>query len=319
MSQDVLVVVEHLDGAVSEITFEMLGAGTALAAELGGRCVAALVGGTDAMLETLGVAAAVARVEGAGLAEFNPESHAEALQAIVAELGPRVLMLGHTSMGMDLASTLSVNLCMPLATGCLSVSGGDSVSAVAQLYGGKMNVTIGLGAGPCAVTMLSGASPADTGRAAVAPPVQTVAAPAPAGRIRFVELVRPGVADVDITTKEILVAVGRGIGNEDGIEVAQELAEQLDAAVAGSRPIIDSGWLPKSRQVGKSGLKVKPKLYISLGISGAPEHLEGMKDSATIIAVNSDEGAPIFGVAHYGLVADLYDICEELTEAIEDR
>ncbi|NND01271.1 MAG: electron transfer flavoprotein subunit alpha/FixB family protein, partial [Acidimicrobiia bacterium] len=125
--------------------------------------------------------------------------------------------------------------------------------------------------------------------------------------------------DVDITTQDILVAVGRGIGSKDDIEVAEDLAEELGAAVAGSRPLTDAGWLPKTRQVGKSGLKVSPKLYLALGISGAPEHIEGMKSSATIVAINSDKKAPIFGVAHYGMVADLFDVCEELTGALQER
>ncbi len=129
----------------------------------------------------------------------------------------------------------------------------------------------------------------------------------------------PEAGDVDITTQEVSVAVGRGIGSKDDIEVAEDLAEALDGAVAASRPLIDSGWLPKTRQVGKSGLKVAPKVYIALGISGAPEHIEGMKSAATIIAVNTDEHAPIFNFAHYGMAEDLFEVCEELTEAIEDR
>ena len=121
---------------------------------------------------------------------------------------------------------------------------------------------------------------------------------------------------MDITQSDILVAVGRGIGSKDDIEVAQELAETLNADLACSRPIVDAGWLPKSCQVGKSGLKVNPKVYIALGISGAPEHLEGMKDVSTIIAVNTDKNAPIFDVAHYGMTDDLFDICEELGDSL---
>ena len=158
---------------------------------------------------------------------------------------------------------------------------------------------------------------ADAGKIAGSPTTSDVAAPGVDGRIRFKGLVQPEAGDVDITAEEVLIAIGRGIGSEDGVEVANELAEAMGAQVAASRPIIDAGWLPKSRQIGKSGLKVTPKLYIALGISGAPEHLEGMKGSATIVAVNTDKNAPIFGVAHYGLVADLYEVAEELTEALD--
>jgi len=180
-----------------------------------------------------------------------------------------------------------------------------------------MDVTTDLGGGPAIATVLAGSASAGAGRGAGSPEVVTLSAPPDAGRIEFLGLERPEAADVDITAQDVLVAIGRGIGDQDGVEVAEELAEALDAAVAASRPIIDAGWLPKSRQVGKSGLKVKAKVYLALGISGAPEHLEGIKGVGTLVAVNTDENAPIFGVADYGLVADLFEVCEELTEALE--
>ena len=318
MSQDVLVVAEHGQGELDDITFEMLGAGKALAAQTGGACVVALIGGGQ-LTSQLGGADKIVAVEGEGLENFNPESHGAALAAIVEQAAPRVVMVGYTSMGMDLASSLAVRADMAHAASCLEVQAGDTVTAVSQLYGGKFNVKTDLGAGPCVVSMLAGSSPADAGRADGAPAVETVAAPATAGKVRFVRLIEPEAGDVDITAQEILVAVGRGIGNKDDIEVAEELAEELDAAVAASRPIVDLGWLPKGRQVGKSGVKVTPKVYIALGISGAPEHVEGMKGAATIIAINTDRNAPIFNVAHYGMVEDLFDVCEELTEELQDR
>ena len=134
---------------------------------------------------------------------------------------------------------------------------------------------------------------------------------------RFLQLIEPEAGDVDITQADIIVSVGRGIGSEDNIEVAEELAQALGGVVAASRPIIDAGWLPRTRQVGKSGLTVKPKLYLALGISGAPEHVEGMKDSELIIAVNTDPQAPIFEVAHYGVVADLFDVVDALLEKVQ--
>ena len=126
----------------------------------------------------------------------------------------------------------------------------------------------------------------------------------------------PEGGDVDITQQDILVGVGRGIQSEDNLPMVEELAAKLGGAVASSRPIVDNKWLPKTRQVGKSGLKVKPKAYLMLGISGAPEHIEGMKDADLIIAVNSDETAPIFEVAHYGTTEDLFDIVPALTEKL---
>lgn len=319
MSNDVLVVAEHLRGKLADITFEMVGRGKALAKELGGACIVALIGGTDTMVGELGAADRVVRVDGAGLDYFNPESHAAALAAVVAAKQPRLVLVGYTSMGMDLATTLAVTAQMPQASSCLSVTTGERTRVVSQLYGGKMLVTSDLGTGPCVVAMLAGASPTEAGRAAGSPAIEMIAAPATAGRIRFKRLIEPEAGDVDITTQEVLVAIGRGIGKKEDVEVAEELADALGAAVAASRPLVDAGFLPRTRQVGKSGVKVSPKVYLALGISGAPEHIEGMKTSATIIAVNTDKNAPIFNVAHYGLVADLFDVCEELTEAIKDR
>jgi electron transfer flavoprotein alpha subunit len=130
-------------------------------------------------------------------------------------------------------------------------------------------------------------------------------------------MAEPEGGDVDITIQDVLLVVGRGIESEDSIEEVADLAQALGGAVAASRPVVDQGWLPKTRQVGKSGLTVKPKVYLALGVSGAPEHVEGMRDSSTIIAVNTDPQAPIFGVAHYGWVGDLFDIVPELTDLIE--
>jgi len=121
---------------------------------------------------------------------------------------------------------------------------------------------------------------------------------------------------VDITRESVLISVGRGIQGQDNIPVVEELAKALGGALAASRPIVDNGWLPKTRQVGKSGMTVKPKLYIAVGISGAPEHLEGMRDADLIIAINPDVAAPIFEVAQFGVVADLFDIVPMLTEKI---
>jgi electron transfer flavoprotein alpha subunit len=319
MGADILVVAEHLKGELSDMTFELLALARRLAGQTGGTSVIALIGGDAAMSSQLGAADRVVTVGEGELADFNPESWSAALEAVVDKVEPRVVLVGYTAMGMDLASTLAERRGQPHAAFAIDVEAGETTRAVSQLYGGKMNVTCDLGAGPCVVSVLAGSFPAADGRAEGSPIVESVPAPATAGRVRFKGLIEPEAGDVDITAQEVLVAVGRGIGNKDDIEVAEELAEALDAAVAATRPLIDAGWLPKTRQVGKSGLKVSPKVYLALGVSGAPEHVEGMKGSGTIIAVNTDRHAPIFNVAHYGLVEDLFDVCEELTEAIEDR
>jgi electron transfer flavoprotein alpha subunit len=319
MGSDILVMVEHLGGKVSDITFEMLAKGRKLAQQSGGSLVAALVGGSDSMAGELGAADQVVTLGGEELADFNPEIYGAALEAVVKAKNPRLVLVGYTSMGMDLASSLAVREGLPHAAFCVDVEIGDGISAVSQLYGGKMNVTSELGEGPCVVSLLAGVASADEGRAEGTPERESLPVPEVAGKVRFKRLIEPEAGDVDITAQEVLVAIGRGVGSKDDVEVAEELAEALGAAVAGSRPLIDAGWLPKTRQVGKSGLKVSPKVYLALGISGAPEHIEGMKSSGTIIAVNTDKHAPIFNFAHYGMVADLFDVCEELTELVEER
>ncbi|MDH5671221.1 MAG: electron transfer flavoprotein subunit alpha/FixB family protein [Myxococcales bacterium] len=305
-----LVVAEHLGGKLAEITFEMI----ALAQQSFGGCDLALIGGDDSMLAELGAVGTVYRAEGAGLEHYEPERYTDCLAAIIEAAAPARVCFGHTSMGMDLASSLSARLKAPLANACIAA---DTSGATSRILGGKMNAQVALDGELALLTIASGAASAADGRLAGSPATNSVAAPPERGRIRFEAMVEPEAADVDITTQEVLVAIGRGIGNQEGVETAQELANALGAAVAASRPIIDAGWLPKSRQVGKSGLSVTPKLYLALGISGAPEHLEGMRGSATIVAVNTDANAPIFQVADYGLVGDLYEVCEELMEEIE--
>jgi electron transfer flavoprotein alpha subunit len=170
------------------------------------------------------------------------------------------------------------------------------------------------------VAVLPGTRKADAGRGGDAPAVEDVApAFTPRDGIRWVAYEEPEAGDVDITQQDFLVAVGRGISNQANIEVAESLAAALGGAVCGSRPVIDQGWLPLVRQVGKSGATVKPRLYVAAGISGAPEHVEGMKDAELIVAVNMDAGAPIFSVAHYGIVEDATDFLEALAEAVSAR
>ena len=195
-------------------------------------------------------------------------------------------------------------------------------AATAQVYGGKLLAEVALSGerGICTVVAGSFAAPDGTGAGAGAGGPAVEAVPPPAGlddlRTSFLTLVEPEGGDVDITAAELLVSVGRGIGSQDNLDEVQELADALGAPLSASRPVTDAGWLPKTRQVGKSGLKVKPKVYITFGISGAPEHLEGMRDAELIIACNTDAAAPIFDVAHYGTTVDLFDLVPALTDKL---
>ena len=312
---DILVITEHFKGEFQDITFEMLGRAKEMADSSGGQCVAVTFGSMNEKAGELGAADSVISVGGSD--DFNPESYAAAVQSVVSAKSPSLVMVGSTSMGMDIANAVATVLDIPTISYCTDINTSSSgFSCTSSMYGGKMNAVTNVD-GSAVTMILAGAFNADAGRISGSPTVEDFSADFGAGKIRFKQLIEPEAGDVDITQSEILVAVGRGIGSKDDIELAEELAEVLDADMACSRPLVDAGWMPRARQVGKSGMKVKPKVYIALGISGAPEHIEGMKSSSTIIAINSDKNAPIFDVAHYGMTEDLFDVVEELVEELE--
>lgn len=318
MGNDIFILAEHLGGKLSDITFEMVGKGKLLAAAFGGKAVALLFGsGVRPLAESIG-ADSVLYVDDPALADFNSEAYGLVLAALVIERSPRLVLIGNTSMGMDLAAGLSVTAGLPLIAYVNGLTSKDgSLIATSQIYGGKIQAeAVADGEAPI-VSCLAGAFPADAGKGSA--PVEQIGSPAPLGdlRVKFVKLIEPEGGDVDITQQPILVSIGRGIGEQCNIELAQELADALGTAVSASRPLTDAGWLPKTRQVGKSGLTVKPKVYLAFGISGAPEHLEGMRGAELIIAVNTDAKAPIFDVAHYGATCDILDLLPALTEKVK--
>ena len=318
MSNDILVITEHLNGKVADISYEMVGKAKSLAADLGGSAVAVVLGNGAASLAGTFGSDSTLYVEDAALEQYNPQAYSEVVAALVAERQPRLVMFGYTSMGMDVASWLSIKAGAAHIAYVSNVSAdGGSLTVTSQLYGRKMAAESVPDGDTVIVSVLAGAFPADAGQGSTA--AEQVGSPADLSglKVKFLKLIEPEGGDVDITGEDKLVAIGRGIGSADDIEVAQELAEALGAAVAASRPLIDAGWLPKTRQVGKSGLSVKPKLYLALGISGAPEHVEGMSGAELIIAVNTDPNAPIFDVAHYGATCDLFDVVEGLLEKLD--
>jgi electron transfer flavoprotein alpha subunit len=320
VSQDVFVVAEHLKGGLADVSFELLGKGRELASASGGELCALLLGnGVSALAGKLAAADKVLCVEHPALAEFNPEAYGRALAEVVSSRSPRIVLVPNTSMGMDLAATLSVKADLPLVAYALDVKlASGKLRAESQLYGGKVNVESEIEGERAVVSVIAGALPAERGKKDGAPPVEKlVPASLEALRVRFKNLIEPEAGDVDITQQGVLVSVGRGIGSEENLPLVQALADALGGALSCSRPIVDSKWLPKTRQVGKSGLKVKPRAYVAVGVSGAPEHIEGMKDAELIVAINTDAKAPIFDVAHYGVVGDLFDIVPALTEKLK--
>jgi electron transfer flavoprotein alpha subunit len=317
MSGNVWVLAEQWRGQLSEITFEVLALGREVATALGARLETVLLGhNARELAKPLGKADAVLYVDHPWLAEPNAEPHCQALTQLVKQRQPQVLLVPLTNVTMDLATLLAANLQVPFVNWCKDVrSAQGGLQATCVLYGGKMEAaTLPVGQ-PAILAILPGARPADQGRADQPPTVEELAVTlADAPRVQFKRYIEPEAGDVDISQQGVLVSVGRGIQSQDNLQMAEELAQALGGAVCGSRPVIDQGWLPLSRQVGKSGVTVKPKLYLAVGISGAPEHVEGMRNSGLIIAINTDPQAPIFNVAHYGIVADAQDVLPALTK-----
>ena len=303
---NIYVIAEHFKGGVEDITFEMLGK----AKEMGD--VTAVLIGNKGLASQLGAASKVICIDDDQLSEFNPEAYLKTVDAVVSQGNPDMVMIGNTSMGMDLAAGLSVSQNLPLVAYASQIDGGTITS---QLYGGKVNVD-SVVSGRSIVTVIPGSFSTDAGREG-SPAIEDMAAPDLSGvKVKFRKLIEPEGGDVDITAHDVLVSAGRGIQSDENIPMVEELAAKLGGAVSCSRPIVDNKWLGKTRQVGKSGLKVKPKLYLALGISGAPEHIEGMKDAELIIAVNTDPDAPIFDYAHYGCTADLFDLIPALSSKL---
>ena len=262
----------------------------------------------------------IVQVEDPQLENYNAPAYHAVLMDVLKEQMPQVVLIGHTSCGMEIAPRLEAALQWPLASDCIDVEVVDGgIEVVRKMYSEKVNVRLGFrGADNCLITVRAGSSAAEIEAAFDA---EVVSTPSPlTGEIqgrRFLEYVEAAIGEVDITQADVLVSVGRGIGDAENIPLAEELASALGATLSCSRPVVDKKWLPKERQVGTSGKTVKPKVYIALGISGAFQHVAGMKNASTIIAVNKDPKAPIFSVADYGIVDDLFNILPVLTEKVK--
>lgn len=319
MNQDILVMIEHIRGQVSEISYMMLAAGRILAGHTGGELVALLFGHNQQLLAGDLEADTIWYTDHPNLADFTSDAYLDTLAEQIQRANPRAVLFGHSSIGMDLASGLSVRLNMPLVTQCQKVVvANGSLKFVCQICGGKLMAEGPLPEPAALLTMVPGDLSPDQGRSAVTTKIALqAAADLEEPRIKLLQYIEPESGDIDVTKESILIAVGRGLNNQDDLELVEELAESLGGAVCGSRPIVDLGWLPTSLLIGKSGKIVKPKVYLALGISGAPEHVEGFTTSDMIIAVNTDPSAPIFDVAHVGAEVDMLDLVEELIDQLE--
>jgi len=321
--KEIIILAEHRRGELRDVTWEMVSEGRQLAKSLGAETAVALLGkGVNGMAEALKPAAhRVLLIEDDRLEAFNSETYEKVLVQLITERKPFLTLIGHTAMGMDLAPGLAARLKMPLATDCIGIDPKDETfSLTRQIYGGKINAEVSfLKRGPYMITLRSGAFPVQERDPL---PGEIVPIPSPLTdeglARRFLQYVEAAAGEVDITQADILVSVGRGIKDAENVPVVKELADALGGALACSRPVADKKWLPKGCQVGTSGKTVKPKVYIAVGISGAFQHIAGMKGAGAIIAINKDPKAPIFSVAQYGIVGDLFKIIPALKAKIKE-
>lgn len=319
----ILVVMEQQGGAWHRMSWETLAAGQQLAKDLGQPLFAAVAGqGIDSLVPELADKKLdkVHVVSHDLLRQYTSDAYTSALEQLIKAHGPSHVLFPHTYQVRDFAPKLATRFNTTLISDVISyhIDGGSPVF-VRQMFQGKLNADFRpKGSGPAFVSLQAGAYRAENVEAGSAP-VETFTPQLDASQIRTKpgEPFREAARAVDLTAAEIIVSVGRGIKEKDNIPVVEALAVALGAELAASRPICDNGWLPMERQVGSSGQTVSPKVYIAIGISGAIQHLVGMKGSKTIVAINKDANAPIFEVADYGIVGDLFEVVPALVDAVK--
>jgi electron transfer flavoprotein alpha subunit len=318
----VLAVLEQRGGAWNKMSFETLAAAQQIAKQLNTSASAAVAGEAPEALAAELAAKQLEMVYAVRhdlLKDYTPEAYTTALRQLVEQVKPALVLFPHTYQVRDFLPKLATSLDRVAVSDVVShrIENG-AIVLVRQLFQGKVNVDVRFAsAAPNFASLQAGAYRADQAAAGTAP-VETVTPQIAASEIRTrpLDLFRESQRAVDLGAAEIIVSVGRGIKEADNIPLVQQLADALGAELAASRPICDAGWLPMERQVGSSGQTVAPKMYMAVGISGAIQHLVGMKGSRTVVAINKDPNAPIFEVADYGIVGDLFQVVPELIEAI---
>ncbi len=319
---DVLLLAEHRQSEMREITYEMLGIASRLAGRLGGQAIALLVGSSldDLAGNIASYGIKVMAVDHPILEHYNSDKYQKVISVIIDRLKPKLVMIGHTSQGVDLAPALAVEKDLPFVPDVIDLQvEGEILKVTRQLYSGKVNAQFAFKPAPTYLITVREAAveapgPGGTGS------VEKIDSPLTEDLPyrKFGGYIEAEVGEVDITQSEVLVAIGRGLREDKNLPLAEELAKAIKGDICGSRAATDAGWLTSDRQVGTSGKTVKPKLYIALGISGAFQHIAGIKGAKTIVAVNKDPEAPIFTVAHYAIVDDLLKIVPKLSEKLKE-
>jgi electron transfer flavoprotein alpha subunit len=324
MSNGILVFAEHRGGAFSKTSFEAMAAAQSLGKELGQALTAVVLGSGAQGLAGEVAGYDVSRVvyaDNEKLAEYTPDGYADAMEMVVRALDPEFVILPHTYLVRDFAPKLAARFGKGLISDCIRARVTDGrVTFSRRIFLGKIDADIvSDGAAPVFATFQSGAYRAEQAAKGGSASVETMQVEVGEVRMQPEPAFQEVKQAVDLTKADVIVAIGRGIKSKDNIALAEKLAEVLGGDLAASRPICDAEWLPIDRQIGSSGQTVAPKLYIALGISGAIQHLVGMKNSGTIVAVNKDPEAPIFDIADYGIVGDLFEVLPVLTEEIKKQ
>jgi electron transfer flavoprotein alpha subunit len=322
---NILLITEHRDGKWNKTSFETLAAAQQIASDTGGHLKAVVIGrGVESLANELASTKVdeVLLAQHNLLAEYTPDGYTNALKQVIEHAKPELVLLPHTYQVRDFAPKLAASLDKGLIGDCIGYryEQGQMIF-VRQMFQGKTVADVVFrGSPPWFATFQASVFRADSVAAGVSKaPIVAISVELNAEQIRTkpLELFREAKQSVDLTQTSILVSIGRGIKAPENIPMVEKLAHLLGGELAASRPICDEGWLPLDRQIGSSGQTVAPKLYLALGISGAIQHVVGMKGSRTIVAINKDQNAPIFEVADYGIVGDLFEIVPALTEALE--
>lgn len=325
MADTILVVVEQREGKLNRVSWETIAGAQAIGADTGWTLEAAVLGsGVKPIAEEVAGknVSKVYDLESPNLAMYTPDAYAHVLKQFIGQQKPRLVVMPHTYQVRDFAPKLATAMQRTAISDCIGYrKDGGGLVFTRQMFQGKFAADVVFaGEPPYFATFQAGAFRGDQAQAAASPAaVETVNVDVPMDVIRTKpdEPFKEARQAVDLTQAEIIIAVGRGIKEQKNIELAKQLADALGGEIAASRPICDSGWLPMERQVGSSGQTVAPKLYLALGISGAIQHIVGMKGSRTVIAVNKDSEAPIFEIADFGVVGNLFDVVSPLIEEVK--
>jgi electron transfer flavoprotein alpha subunit len=325
MADTILVVVEQREGRLNRVSWETLAAGQALAAATGWSVETAVVGsGVGPLAGDLAAkkVSKVYAVESPALAEYAPDAFSAALKQLLSSAQPRLVFMPHTYQVRDFISKLATSMGRTVIPDCIAFrKDADKLVFTRQMFQGKFAADVSFQCdAPWFVTFQNGAYRGDQAEAGAGPAsVETVNVEIPADVVRAKPQApfKEAKQAVDLTQAEVIVSVGRGIKEQKNIDLAKQLADALGGEIGASRPICDSGWLPMDRQIGSSGQTVSPKLYLALGISGAIQHIVGMKGARSIVAVNKDHEAPIFEIADVAIVANLFDVVPALIEEVK--